>query len=226
MILYHGSDHIIRKPSIQLGKTYNDYGQGFYLTADYELAGEWACRKKIDGYINEYEINLDELKVLDLQSEKFSVLNWISLLLNNRTFEITGDVAIKAKEFLIKEYLPDSSWYDVIIGYRADDSYFSYAESFINNGLSLRKLEQAMKLGKLGIQYALVSKKAFDMINYVTSYHVDSNVYHKKYKQRDDNARAYFRDKLQLEGSSSEDIYMMDIMRRSENIYEKEHDVL
>lgn len=215
MKLYHGSDHIVKKPSLSAGKPYNDYGRGFYTTTDYELAGEWACRQKADGYINEYELNIDELKVLDLQSAEFNVLNWISVLLKNRSFEATGDVASEARKFLLDYYLPDTKECDVIVGYRADDSYFSYAESFINNGLSLRRLEQAMKLGELGIQYALVSDKAFDLLKFIDSYRVDSRIYYENYKQRDDEARTYYKENLRRESASSDDIFITDIMWRS-----------
>ena len=40
----------------------------------------------------------------------------------------------------------------MIIGYRADDSYFSFANAFLNNTLSLEQLKEAMYLGKLGEQ--------------------------------------------------------------------------
>lgn len=215
MRLYHGSDHIVKNPSLLAGKPYNDYGRGFYTTTDYELAGEWACRKKTDGYINEYELVPDELKVLNLQSDEFNVLNWISVLLKNRFFEAAGDVALEARKYLLDNYLPNTEEYDVIVGYRADDSYFSYAESFINNGLSLRRLEQAMKLGKLGIQYALVSEQAFDSLKFVDSYRVESRIYYEKYKQRDDKARTYYKENLRRESLSSEDIFITDIMWRS-----------
>ena len=40
--IYHGSEHVIQKPSMHAGKNHNDYGQGFYCTEDIELAKEWA----------------------------------------------------------------------------------------------------------------------------------------------------------------------------------------
>lgn len=56
--------------------------------------------------------------------------------------------------------------YDVIIGYRADDSYFSFAQDFLNNAISLRKLSRAMNLGKLGLQTVLKSERAFAQITF------------------------------------------------------------
>ena len=57
--VYHGSDNIIEKPEFGKGHIYNDYGRGFYLTLNKDLAGEWAVlRTGFNGYINEYELNL------------------------------------------------------------------------------------------------------------------------------------------------------------------------
>ena len=39
MILYHGSDHIIEKPVFGEGKSYNDYGRGFYCTEHVIISG-------------------------------------------------------------------------------------------------------------------------------------------------------------------------------------------
>ena len=39
--LFHGSNHIIKKPELRLGKETNDYGQGFYCTELPEMAKEW-----------------------------------------------------------------------------------------------------------------------------------------------------------------------------------------
>ena len=48
--IYHGSQQIVEVPKYGVGKTYNDYGQGFYCTENIELAKEWACPVKNDGY--------------------------------------------------------------------------------------------------------------------------------------------------------------------------------
>lgn len=34
---------IVEVPQFGIGKTYNDYGQGFYCIKSIELAKEWAC---------------------------------------------------------------------------------------------------------------------------------------------------------------------------------------
>ena len=52
--LLHGSDHIIEKPDLLLGKTNNDYGRGFYCTQELSMAMEWACKKNSDGFVLKY----------------------------------------------------------------------------------------------------------------------------------------------------------------------------
>ena len=59
--------------------------------------------------------------------------------------------------------------HDFIKGYRADDSYFSFAAAFLNNTISLSQLEKAMVLGKLGEQIVAKSEKAFDRLAYISA---------------------------------------------------------
>ena len=73
------------------------------------------------------------------------------------------------KRYIIQNFDVDLTGIDIIKGYRADDSYFSYAEDFVTNALSLNQLSRALYLGKLGTQIVLVSKKAFEKITYLGS---------------------------------------------------------
>ena len=57
-VLYHGSNKKIEKPIFGKGKVYNDYGQGFYCTEHIELAKEWSCNEGVDGFSNEYELDM------------------------------------------------------------------------------------------------------------------------------------------------------------------------
>ena len=77
---------------------------------------------------------------LHLTGGEYHILNWLYVLLENRKFRITGDVAKRAKEYISENFLVDYKSYDIIIGYRADDSYFSFASAFLNNTISLTQL--------------------------------------------------------------------------------------
>ena len=214
IIIYHGSIKIIEKPNMAQGNPKNDYGKGFYCTEDIELAKEWACKTFENGYINKYLLKCNDLKILDLTTKEFNVLNWIALLLNNRTFNINDEVALKAKDFIIKKYNIDLQKYDIVIGYRADDSYFSYAQSFINNTLSVEDLEKALKLGELGNQVVLISQKAFDNIEFISYEAVDKRIYYYKFKSRDTMARENYRKNIKTNNNIFNNTYILDIMRK------------
>lgn len=212
MLLYHGSTKIIEKPSLSAGKKYNDYGQGFYCTKEIEVAKEWACRENSNGFVNKYRLKKSGLKVLDLQGERYSVLNWIAVLLSNRTFSLENEIAAAAKEYIVNNFAVDTAPFDVVTGYRADDSYFSFARDFINNTLPLASLKKAMHLGKLGIQYVLVSEKAFTQLTFAGAEAVSRETYFPKYTARDANARTAYKEEIRR-AVISKSVFVMDIIR-------------
>lgn len=211
MILYHGSNNIIKQPFLGGGKVYNDYGQGFYCTDKIELAKEWACTEERSAYVNKYELDMEELKILNLSEDKYSVLHWLAILLQYRRIRVTSPIMKRGIEWLIEHFCIDISEYDIIIGYRADDSYFSFARAFINNQISLKQLEYAISLGELGIQYVLKSEKAFQMLEFEGYEVVDRAVYYMKRKQRDEEARKCYM--LELENETVDGIFIRDLMK-------------
>ena len=214
MIIYHGSKDIIEKPEFGKGNKKNDYGLGFYCTENVELAKEWACsNNETNGYANQYEIDLSAYKVLDLREEKYSILNWMAILLKFRTFDVNTPISAQAKEYILENFYVNVEEYDVIIGYRADDSYFSFAKDFINNTISVEQLAEAMRLGELGIQIVLKSKKAFDTVKYKSYELAECKEYYVKRVSRDKKARETY-----LSGHRqslvSDGLFVMDIIRK------------
>ena len=88
------------------------YGRGFYLTEEPELAKEWACAKKKDGFLNKYEMDMENLAILNLNNEKYNVLNWLALLAKHRTYWQRGSIAEEAKQYIQKHFLLDVSAYE------------------------------------------------------------------------------------------------------------------
>ncbi len=212
MILYHGSEKIIEFPTYGKGNKNNDYGRGFYCTESEELAKEWACAKNNNGFANKYELDMSDLKVLYLNSDEYILLNWLALLAENRTYWENSAVSETAKKYIAEHFTIDVSDYDVIVGYRADDSYFSFAQDFVAGAISYRQLGEAMRLGKLGEQIVLMSAKAFEKIKYIASSSADASVYYKKKKERDKAARREYR-KTKQDGVVPDDLLVMDIVR-------------
>jgi hypothetical protein len=178
---------------------------------DEELAKEWACSETSDGYANCYTLDKTGLRVMSLESGEYNILNWLALLLDNRRFRISNDVAGSAKAYLLSRFLPDTRGIDVITGYRANDSYFAFAGAFINNALSLAQLEEAMYLGRLGEQAVLVSEKAFSKISFERYKVADHRFYYPKKIARDQEARGIFR-RQRSATQAMDAVYVMDIM--------------
>ena len=192
--LYHGSEKILEKPRFGFGKTENDYGLGFYCTEIEEMAKEWSTGEDHDGFANHYLLETDGLSVFDFNAPGVTILHWLSVLLKNRTFPITSQLALEAKDHLLDAFAVDYSAYDVMYGYRADDSYFSFAQDFLNGTISIEKLNDAMHLGKYGMQYVLKSERAFGQLEFVEAAPALRNPWFLRKTVRDETANRNYLD--------------------------------
>jgi len=209
--ILHGSDHVIEKPTYGTGKKNNDYGLGFYCTENRELAMEWAVQENEDGFANHYTIKEDGLIILNLNSDDYSNLHWLETLLSNRYFDITTPLAKEAVRYLHENFHVDINEADIITGYRADDSYFSFAQDFINGTISYKQLSDALRLGDLGMQYVLKSKKAFEHLTFQGAELAPSAKWYPIKTKRDIKARRTY---YQMDAMSyiKNDIYIFQIL--------------
>ena len=212
MKIYHGSEFVVERPQYGLGKQTNDYGLGFYCTEDKSLAGEWSVSPLHDGYVNEYEITLDGLTVLKLDNGPFTVLHWLAILLENRTFDTEGDLAAAAKDYLLENFRPDYANADIIIGYRANDSYFSFARTFLSGALSYANLSRAIRLGNLGLQIVVKSRRAFDALAFAGATPAFRSTFLAAKERRDMEAREEFR-RLRAQPFDPTALYMLNILQ-------------
>ena len=210
--IYHGSEAIRQRPEFGKGNPHNDYGLGFYCTEQEEMAKEWACGQRRDGFANRYTLDPDGLSILRLQAPDFHILNWLAILLENRTFDIKAPVSRQAKKYILEHFLPDYKQYDIIIGYRADDSYFSFARAFLENTITLEQLRRAMRLGRLGEQVVLRSPASFEHLRFIEAIPVEGGIYYAKRMLRDKQARDDYY-KLQAEFPAAGAVYAVDILR-------------
>lgn len=208
--LYHGSEQLIEEPTFGKGKLNNDFGLGFYCTESEDLAKEWAVSSLRNGFANRYTLDTEYLNVLNLNSPDFTILNWIAVLVEHRLFSIKTPVARRAKRYLVENFSVNVNAFDVVTGYRADDSYFDYAESFLNNGITVEQLARAMRLGKLGEQIVLKSRFAFSKLHYEGFEVADRETYFCLRKARNDEANRIYMEMLEEE---SDGLYIQDIMR-------------
>lgn len=193
LTLYHGSSSIIRRPVFGQGKPYNDYGRGFYCTENLDLAKEWSVDEGRDGFANVYRIETDGLNILHLEEPPFCILHWLSVLLQNREFELDSELAADAKDYILEHFPVPVANADAITGYRADDSYFTFARNFLSGTITLSRLSEAMRLGKLGLQFMLRSRKAFQRLEFTDALPAMASEWYPLKKGRDDEARRAYR---------------------------------
>lgn len=194
IVLYHGSPNTKITPTFGCGEEKHDYGKGFYLTEDRELAKEWAvCRpNEQNGWLHQYELEMDDLKVLDF--EKLGILSWLAELMKHRDASDSKRYRVLAKKF-VQKYGLDTVGFDVIKGWRADASYFFIAKEFVRDNVDIDILERLLRLGDLGIQYCIKSKKAYSKLKEIPNslLSVSYDEFNKKYNQRDIEARTNMR---------------------------------
>ena len=214
-ILYHGSEKVIEKPTFGFGNPNNDYGLGFYCCSNKELAKEWAARKNQFGYVNKYYIRDDRLSILDLTKSPYDdILYWVTLLLFHRTLpSALVDNHLREIEYLRDKYLLDLSGYDVVIGYRADDSYFRFPEAFVRSEITLKSLIKIFKSGELGKQYVLISKRAFELITF-DNYEYVGRKYYDDYYSRKDIANKTFIEAVKND-KYSKDLTLKDLVMKN-----------
>ncbi len=208
--IYHGSNQIVEIPTFGAGRKNNDFGPGFYCTENSDLAKEWAVSSLRNGFSNRYTLDTEYLNILRLNSPDYTILNWIAVLVEHRLFSIRTPVARRAKQYLIEHFGINVNVFDLIIGYRADDSYFDFAEAFLNNAITVEQLSRAMLLGKLGEQIVVKSKFAYSRLQYEGFEIAEKETYYVLRKARNDEAGQKYLDILEEE---SDGLYIRDIIR-------------
>ncbi len=206
--VYHGSTQIVEVPIFGEGRKNNDFGLGFYCTESNDLAKEWAVSSLRDGFSNRYTLDTEYLNILNLNSPDYSILNWMAVLVEHRLFSIKTPVARRAKQYLIENFGVNVNAYDLIFGYRADDSYFDYAEAFLNNTITVEQLSRAMRLGKLGEQIVIKSRFAFSKLKFEGFEVAEKGTYYVLRKARDDAASQMY---LDIQEEDSDGLYIQDI---------------
>ena len=208
IILYHGTSDKNVVPQYGLGEEKHDYGKGFYLTENVELAKEWAVCKpdEKNGWVHEYELDITNLKILDFQ--QYNVLAWLAELMKHREAADTKRYRILAKKF-IEKYGMDTSQYDVIKGWRADASYFYVAKEFVRDNIDIEILQELLSLGGLGIQYCIKSELAYSKLEEIDAelMSVNYNEFNDKYNQRDVVARKNMRELVNSDANKVTNVF-------------------
>lgn len=208
IFLYHGSPNKVVVPQFGFGEGKHDYGKGFYLTENIELAKEWAvCRPdETNGWVHKYELDTTDLKVLDFQEQ--NILSWLAELMKHRDASDSRRYKVLSQKF-IAEYGIDTSEYDVIKGWRANASYFYIAKEFVRDNIDIEILEKLLSLGGLGIQYCIKSELAYSKLTEVEDglISVDYSEFNEKYNERDIIARKRMRELVDSDANKVTNVF-------------------
>ena len=99
-------------------------------------------------FVNRYILNTSGLKIMDLNDH--GILAWIAEVIANRgtsleSAEITGSR-------IVEMYRISTADFDIIKGYRADDSYTQVIEAFLLNQINIEEIKKLFYKGSLGNQ--------------------------------------------------------------------------
>ena len=153
MKVYHGSLECIETPEIREPNRTLDYGSGFYTTTSYEQAEEWVRRKMkgnrvAKGFVNEYELNLDQLQSVKCLLFESPTNEWIDFVMNNR---------------LNKDFVHD---YDIVYGPVANDRVYTCFALYEGGLMSKQNLLAELKTYELVDQYLFHTERALQLLTF------------------------------------------------------------
>lgn len=153
MILYHGSNLVIKEPKLISSKRLLDFGMGFYLTSDLEQAKRWAvhtAKNRSEGQATVSVFEVDEILFSKLKSLHFDKADreWLQYISANRT-------GAKVRED-----------YDVIIGPVANDQAIRTVNNYLKGYFSEDIAIQLLLPQKLKDQYTFKTEKALTVLRF------------------------------------------------------------
>ena len=153
MILYHGSNVVVKTPRLIEQNRFLDFGNGFYTTTNKEQAKNFAkkvvARKGGKATVNIYEI--DENISNNLKVRKFNEPNeqWLDFVAKNRSGIYSKDK------------------YDIIIGAVANDDVYKTLQLYLNGVLTKPQALDTLKIKKLFNQYTFATEKALLVLKFI-----------------------------------------------------------
>jgi len=213
--LYHGSQDEIVRPQFGRGEDRHDFGKGFYLTDSADLAAEWSvCRPESnDGWVHAFDVDLQGLSVFDFREGR-NVFAWIAELMKHRDADESAAYRRRAPMF-IEKFGIDTRAFDVIVGWRADASYFYIVKAFVRGEVDADCLAELLKLGDFGIQYVVKTARVYERLRPLPELRrsVRYDALHAAYESRDAAARNKMRELVADPGFNRLERLFADLVR-------------
>lgn len=162
MLLYHGSNVIVKNPKIIKVEKGRDFGFAFYLTPIKAQAERMAKRKaKISltenkkAFVSIFEWNEKDIKDIKTKEFKDADSDWLDMVLNCRSN------ANYKHEF------------DIVIGKIADDNVGETINYVLDKVIKKEDAIERLKFQKSNLQIAFCSDLALKKLHFVDSYEVE-----------------------------------------------------
>jgi hypothetical protein len=144
MILYHGSNAIVRSPKILESGFYKDFGYGFYCTNIKKQAVRWALTRHGEHILNSYEYtpnhSLNILSFAEMSDE------WL--------------------EFVVSCRKGDKHPYDIVEGAMADDTIWDYIEDYCSGNITKAAFWELVRFKYPTHQIVFCTDNALDTIKW------------------------------------------------------------
>ena len=88
--LFHGSNVVVDRPLVGIGRGALDFGEGFYVTALHGQAEEWAKNKaryymQTEGVVSVYDFDMEAaIKAFRFHKFEHYDCEWLHFIVNNR----------------------------------------------------------------------------------------------------------------------------------------------
>ena len=156
MILYHGSNVVVKNPKLIEQNRFLDFGYGFYTTTNKVQAENFAqkvvVRRGGTPTVNIYEID-DNIGVELLKIKRFNSPDeeWLDFVSAHRNGTYDGEQ------------------YDLIIGAVANDDVYRTLQVYSTGLLTKEQALEALKIKKLFDQYVFATNEAISLLKFVKS---------------------------------------------------------
>lgn len=162
MILYHGSNIVVKEINLEICKPFRDFGKGFYLTDIRTQAENMAKRTtRIKGgtpVLNLYEIDDDFMINPTLNIKDFSTIpteEWALFVMNNRDRYFSD-----FKNPLCNQ----DNKYDIVHGPVANDAMAVLFQQYEQEFIDLEMLKRRMTYKELSMQYSFHTEKSIALL--------------------------------------------------------------
>lgn len=149
MILYHGSNVVVRHPVLTHSRTSLDFGAGFYLTSDFEQAERWAkrvtrIRETGKPVVSVFKTNDELWATLSILRFESANKEWLHTVVAYRTGKklehdydvITGPVANDRTVNVINQYIsgvfPEEIALQLLLPFKLKDQWVIKTEEALS----------------------------------------------------------------------------------------------